>query len=150
MGLSEGSDRDRRVSLVDTAALGELGEGQIKGGILHDAIRRATEWAQVNAVLHIVLLQLGQDVFSISVLPQGGNVGPDLHRDTSDMFKMDESSMRFQHTLYWHFPFRSNINIYLFGNRNQAHLSFCVHVYRTTDDSDMINIIHVQVNEGLG
>lgn len=79
-GPSEGSEKDRRVRLVDMAALGEMGEVHIKGGILHDAIRRATKRTQVNPVLHIVLLQLGQDVFSISVLPQGGNVGPDLHR----------------------------------------------------------------------
>lgn len=49
-------------------------------GRLHDAIRRATEGTQVNTILHIVLFQLGQDVFSIRVLPQGGNVRPDLYR----------------------------------------------------------------------
>lgn len=49
-------------------------------GRLHDAIRRATEGTEVNTILHIVLFQLGQDVFSIRVLPQGGNVRPDLYR----------------------------------------------------------------------
>ena len=49
------------------------------GGVgLHDAIRGPAERTQVNAILHVVLLQLGQDVFSIRVLPQGGDVGPDL------------------------------------------------------------------------
>lgn len=51
------------------------------GAGLHDAIGRATERTQVNAVLHVVLLQLGQDVFSIRILPQGGDVGPDLYTD---------------------------------------------------------------------
>lgn len=49
-------------------------------GCLHDAIWRAAEGTQVNTILHVVLFQLGQDVFSIRVLPQGGNVRPDLHR----------------------------------------------------------------------
>lgn len=52
-----------------------------RGVILHDAVRGATQRTQVDAILHVVLLQLGQDVFSIRVLPQGGNVGPDLHGD---------------------------------------------------------------------
>lgn len=50
------------------------------GGCSHDAVGRAAERTQVDAVLHIVLFQLGQDVFSIRVLPQGGNVRPDLYR----------------------------------------------------------------------
>lgn len=49
---------------------------------LHDAIRRSAEGTQVDAVLHVVLLQLGQDVFPIRVLPQGGDVGPDLMGNT--------------------------------------------------------------------
>lgn len=56
-----------------------------KGVGLHDAIRRATERTQVNAVLHVVLLQLGQDVFSIRVLPQGGDVGSDLCEKQTQM-----------------------------------------------------------------
>lgn len=44
----------------------------------HDAVGRAAERTQVNAVLHVVLLQLGEDVFAVRVLPQGGNVGSDL------------------------------------------------------------------------
>lgn len=65
--------------------LSRLGAGGRGGGCLHDAVWRAAERAQVDAVLHIVLFQLGQDVFSIRVLPQGGNVGPDLcrHKQTS-------------------------------------------------------------------
>lgn len=53
-------------------------------GCLHDAIWRPAERTQVNTILHIVLFQLGQDVFSIRVFPQGGNVRPDLqrHKDT--------------------------------------------------------------------
>lgn len=54
--------------------------GGLGVGRLHDAIRRAAEGTQVNTILHIVLFQLGQDVFSIRVLPQGGNVRPDLYR----------------------------------------------------------------------
>lgn len=50
--------------------------GELVG--LHDAVRGATQRAQVDAVLHVVLLQLGQDVFSVRVFPQGGDVGPDL------------------------------------------------------------------------
>lgn len=62
---------------------GQVGHDDREGeGVgLHDAVRWATEWTQVHTVLHIVLLQLGQDVFSISVLPQGGDMGPDLSRD---------------------------------------------------------------------
>lgn len=57
---------------------------------LHDAVRWAAERTQVNAILHVVLLQLGQDVFSIGILPQGGDMGPDLHGDKnvfSTLFK---------------------------------------------------------------
>lgn len=77
-------------------SLGDMGIGRGRGGTgcrqypglggglgvgrLHDAIRRAAEGTQVNTILHIVLFQLGQDVFSIRVLPQGGNVRPDLYR----------------------------------------------------------------------
>lgn len=53
-----------------------------RGFSLHDAIRRATERTQVDAVLHVVLLELGKDVFSIRVLPQRGNVRPDLYTHT--------------------------------------------------------------------
>lgn len=45
---------------------------------LHDAVRGAAQRPQVNAILHVVLLQLGQDVFSVRVFPQSGDVGPDL------------------------------------------------------------------------
>lgn len=91
---SLGSDGNMRVSL------GDMGIGRGRGGTgcrqfpglggrggrvgvvgrLHDAIWRAAEGTQVNTILHVVLFQLGQDVFSIRVLPQGGNVRPDLHR----------------------------------------------------------------------
>lgn len=50
-----------------------------RGFSLHDAVRRAAERTQVDAVLHVVLLELGEDVFSIRVLPQRGNVRPDLY-----------------------------------------------------------------------
>lgn len=46
----------------------------------HDAVRRTTDRAEVDAVLHVVLLQLGEDVFAVRVLPQGLDVGPDLGR----------------------------------------------------------------------
>lgn len=50
------------------------------GGLvgLHDAVRGAAQRPQVDAILHVVLLQLGQDVFSVRVFPQGRDVGPDL------------------------------------------------------------------------
>lgn len=89
---SEGSDREQEggagrhdsIRKVRWRGVNEVVDVMISGwregeGVgLHDAIRRATERTQVNAVLHVVLLQLGQDVFSIRVLPQGGDVGPDL------------------------------------------------------------------------
>lgn len=59
-----------------------LGWGRRRGFSLHDAIRRAAERTQVDAVLHVVLLELGEDVFSIRVLPQRGNVRPDLYTHT--------------------------------------------------------------------
>lgn len=84
---SLGSDGNMRVSLGDMG-IGGGGVEQVAdniqsfggGGRLHDAIWRAAEGTQVNTILHIVLFQLGQDVFSIRVLPQGGNVRPDLYR----------------------------------------------------------------------
>lgn len=48
-----------------------------------DTIRRAADGPQVNAVLHVVLLQLGQDVLAVGVLAQSGDVGPDLGRSTA-------------------------------------------------------------------
>lgn len=45
---------------------------------LHDAVGGAAKGSQVHAVLHVVLLQLGQDVFAVRVLPQRGDVRPDL------------------------------------------------------------------------
>lgn len=45
-----------------------------------NTIRRATDGPQVNAVLHVVLLQFGQDVLAIGVLAKGCDVGPDLER----------------------------------------------------------------------
>lgn len=62
------------------------------GGRLHDAIWGAAEGTQVNAVLHIVLFQLGQDVFSIRVLPQGGNVRPDLQTQTRVSSRQENGS----------------------------------------------------------
>lgn len=43
-----------------------------------DAIWGTTNRPQVHPVLHVVFLQLGQDVFAIGVLAQGGDVRPDL------------------------------------------------------------------------
>lgn len=68
--------------------LSRLGRG---GGCLHDAIWRAAERTQVDTILHIVLFQLGQDVFSIRVLPQGGNVRPDLCKTQTDVNRMHEN-----------------------------------------------------------
>lgn len=50
--------------------------GQLRAS--DDAIWRSTDGPEVNAVLHVVLLQLGQDVLAVGVLAQGGDVGPDL------------------------------------------------------------------------
>lgn len=43
-----------------------------------DTIRGATNGPQVHAVLHVVLLQLGQDVLAIGVLSKSRDVWPDL------------------------------------------------------------------------
>lgn len=43
-----------------------------------DAVGGAADGPQVHAVLHVVLLQLGQDVLAVGVLAQRGDVGPDL------------------------------------------------------------------------
>lgn len=43
-----------------------------------DAVGGAADGPEVNPVLHVVLLQLGQDVFAVGVLAQGGDVRPDL------------------------------------------------------------------------
>lgn len=43
-----------------------------------DAVRGATNGPQVHAILHVVLLQLGQDVLAIGVLPKSRDVWPDL------------------------------------------------------------------------
>lgn len=47
-------------------------------GRLHDAVGWAAERTQIHAILHVVLLQLGEDVFPVGVLPQSLDVGPDL------------------------------------------------------------------------
>lgn len=52
-------------------------------GMVHcsdDTIRGTTDGPQVHAILHVVLLQLGQDVLSIGVLSQSRDVWPDLER----------------------------------------------------------------------
>lgn len=56
----------------------EQGDG---GDVLHDAVRWAAERTQVNAILHVVLFQLGQNVLPIGVLAQSGNVRPNLKED---------------------------------------------------------------------
>lgn len=38
-------------------------------GCSHDAVRWTADATEIDAVLHVVLLQLGQDVFSVRVLP---------------------------------------------------------------------------------
>lgn len=43
-----------------------------------DAVGWPTNGPQVHPVLHVVLLQLGQNVFAIGVFTQGRNVRPDL------------------------------------------------------------------------
>lgn len=43
-----------------------------------DAVGGPANGPQVHAVLHVVLLQLGQDVFAVGVFAQGGDVRPDL------------------------------------------------------------------------
>lgn len=48
-----------------------------------DTIRGATDGPQVNAILHVVFLQLGQDVLAVSVLAKSRDVGPDLQRKHS-------------------------------------------------------------------
>lgn len=45
-----------------------------------DTIRGTTNGPQVHAILHVVFLQLGQDVLAIGVLSKSRNVWPDLGR----------------------------------------------------------------------
>lgn len=45
-----------------------------------DTIRGTTNGPQVHAILHVVLLQLGQDVLAVGVLSKSCNVWPDLER----------------------------------------------------------------------
>lgn len=45
-----------------------------------DTIRGTTNGPQVHAILHVVLLELGQDVLAIGVLSKRRNVWPDLER----------------------------------------------------------------------
>lgn len=47
-----------------------------------DAIRGATDGPQVHAILHVVLLQLGQDVLAIGILSKSCDVWPDLEDDS--------------------------------------------------------------------
>lgn len=46
-----------------------------------DTIRRATDGPQVHTILHVVLLQLGQDVLAVGVLSKCRDVWPDLVHD---------------------------------------------------------------------
>lgn len=46
---------------------------------LQDAVGGSADRAEVNAILHVVLLQFGQNVLSVRVLPQRRNMGPDLN-----------------------------------------------------------------------
>lgn len=48
-----------------------------------NTIRGATDGPQVNAILHVVFLQLGQNVLAVGVLAKGRDVGPDLGRKHS-------------------------------------------------------------------
>ena len=45
---------------------------------LHEAVGGPPDGSEVSAALHVVLLQLGQDVLSVGVLAQGGNMRPNL------------------------------------------------------------------------
>lgn len=45
---------------------------------LHEAVGGPANGPQVRATLHVVLLQLGQDVLAVGIFAQGGDVGPDL------------------------------------------------------------------------
>lgn len=50
---------------------------------LHDAVGWSTKWAQVYTILHVVLLQLGQNVLPVRVLPQGSNMRPNLNKQAT-------------------------------------------------------------------
>lgn len=45
-----------------------------------DTIRGATDGPQVHPILHVVLLQLGQDVLAVGVLSKRRDVWPDLKK----------------------------------------------------------------------
>jgi len=61
-----------------------------------DAVRWPADGPQVHPVLHVVLLQLGQNVFAIGVLTQGSDVRPDLgeKRRASEAQEPDHSRVR--------------------------------------------------------
>ena len=66
------------------------GEGCVAGvtgvgkGSLHQAIGGAPNRSQVRATLHVVLLQLGQDVLTVGVLTEGSNMWPDLRKQVRE------------------------------------------------------------------
>lgn len=68
---------------ISGCRLGLPGVSEVSGNgdRLHcsdDAIGGAADGPQVHAILHVVLLQLGQDVLAIGVLAESRDVRPDL------------------------------------------------------------------------
>lgn len=49
--------------------------------VSHEAVSGSADGSQLRAALHVVLLQLGQDVLPVRVLTQSGDVGSDLVHD---------------------------------------------------------------------
>lgn len=49
--------------------------------VSHEAIGWAPDGSQLRATLHVVLLQLGQDVLPVCIFAQSGDVGSDLVHD---------------------------------------------------------------------
>lgn len=62
-----------------------------------DAIRGTTNGPQVHAILHVVLLQLGQDVLAIGVLPKSCDVWPDLVHDNLPLTRLSHINHLLDH-----------------------------------------------------
>lgn len=66
--------------LVGSARVSEVSGTEMWVHCSDDTIRGTTNGPQVHAILHVVLLELGQDVLAIGVLSKSRNVWPDLER----------------------------------------------------------------------
>lgn len=88
--------------LVDLPGASEVSRSGVRVHCSDDTIRRATDGPQVHSILHVVFLQLGQDVLAIGVLAKSGDVGPDLGRKDRLRYAGLTSGMHpHSDTLHW-------------------------------------------------